>query len=434
MRHLKRFSVVRLSCENSPRLYNSFFSLHEEATEKELSMPFYISEVIFNSVYPQWHTFSIHQFLKYVPPSSQRFTFCVWDVVDRVPVKLLLRLVLDLTQLAFISTADLDFPENTLLVKLHDGLYCTKSTRLQLEEKAAIVRCGRYLDSGSPKWSCCSDLYAQCIFKKKTVLEKLKKIEQIKQRIDIENAKCESYFTDMKQKDYLMKTLNDLKSEYEDLNAKHELKKQDLEIKTSELISSIERLRTAQVTLATSMRLMSREAVELKKHHTQIRTEIISLIHAHQRRLFCELATIYKIEPVDKSIDPLQASDVLHKINDLPLDTVEFYKYDQEDTAMALGYVCHVIQLISKYLDVPIRYPIRPAMGRSTILCTGILNEQLPLYSKAQNLAKFKHGLSLLNKNVEQLLLSQGINPFNARHKTLFNIRMIFWLFTRNSS
>lgn len=54
-------------------------------------------------------------------------------------------------------------------------------------------------------------------------------------------------------------------------------------------------------------------------------------------------------------------------INGISLPNSDFTGCDEEQIATALGYVAHLVIMISKYLEVPLRYPMLPMCSRSIV-------------------------------------------------------------------
>lgn len=170
-------------------------------------------------------------------------------------------------------------------------------------------------------------------------------------------------------------------------------------------------------------------------HHQQL-TKTFFLIRKHQERLIKDLANVYRILPVrdangneTRSYSSSSAHhssshppSVVYMINGCTLNNSHFHGQDEEKIATGLGYVCHLVQLLSKYLDIPLRYPMQPMMSRSTIQDVVGTSDRFPLYSKAQNIEQFRFAVALLNRNVEQLVLSQRLEPLGLR-ETLPNLR-----------
>ncbi|TPX45950.1 hypothetical protein SeMB42_g03847 [Synchytrium endobioticum] len=84
--------------------------------------------------------------------------------------------------------------------------------------------------------------------------------------------------------------------------------------------------------------------------------------------------------------------------------------------------------MIAYYLQVPLRYAIRPMSSRSSIR-DGVTrqyqdNPEFPLYSKGNDRFRFDYGVFLLNKDVEQLMNYVGLNVSNLRN-TLPNVKIL---------
>lgn len=110
---------------------------------------------------------------------------------------------------------------------------------------------------------------------------------------------------------------------------------------------------------------------------------------------------------------------------------------NDEQVSTALGYVVHLLLLVSKYLEVPLRYQLLFFASRSLIkdpvaaplslgagggLQNGVV---LPLYRSGVDKQRFECALQWLRVDVEQLLQSRGA-VFNPRLGLLFNIQQLF--------
>jgi len=185
-----------------------------------------------------------------------------------------------------------------------------------------------------------------------------------------------------------------------------------------------------------------------------------SKLCARQKELVADLLTIFPIEPI-------HTETFSFKILGVPLPNSVFTGCDDEQVATALGFTCHLINMLAYYLGVPLRFPMTPMSSRSTVrdpitatlgdsrqgynteyvtcrvpfkrllnwiilniiqlegLCT---NNQLgalfPLYAKGSDRFRFEYAVFLLNKNIEQLMNSQGLNIMDLRH-TLPNLKYL---------
>jgi len=78
--------------------------------------------------------------------------------------------------------------------------------------------------------------------------------------------------------------------------------------------------------------------------------------------------------------------------------------FDEEQVATALGYVCQLVCMTSKYLEIPLRYRLLYRSSRSVVCDDVTASSQFPLYFKNMEERRFEIGVILLNKDIEQLL------------------------------
>lgn len=146
-----------------------------------------------------------------------------------------------------------------------------------------------------------------------------------------------------------------------------------------------------------------------------------SKLCVRQRELVADLLTIYPIDPID-------AKTFSFKILGVPLPNSVFTGCDDEQVATALGFTCHLTYMLAYYLGVPIRFPMIPMSSRSTIRdpISASLGDsrQFPLHAKGVDRYRFEYAVFLLNKNIEQLMNSQGLNVLDLRN-TLPNLKYL---------
>ncbi len=144
-----------------------------------------------------------------------------------------------------------------------------------------------------------------------------------------------------------------------------------------------------------------------------------------QRRRICEdLMHIYPIVPIPhKSLSFTICGIPLP--NSSALDTI-----DEESVAAALGFIAHLIYLLSFYLSVPLPYPIQPHLSTSLIrdpisLMPG--QRTFPLFLKGNAQYRFDYAVFLLNKDIELLMNKQGLKVLDLRH-TLPNLKYLLYV------
>ncbi|XP_052785255.1 UV radiation resistance-associated protein-like [Mya arenaria] len=105
----------------------------------------------------------------------------------------------------------------------------------------------------------------------------------------------------------------------------------------------------------------------------------------------------------------------------------EFQGYDETAVSVGLGYTCHLVIMMSLFLDFPVRYPMDHLSSRSTIIdhIHPKLEEKdkvFPLYTRGKDKFQFHYGVFMLNKNISQLRFYCGLGTTDLR-LTLPNIK-----------
>jgi len=134
LRHILSITCHNLCVENVEQLYHCYFTIHYE---NDLNRsPIYSSEVCYFTNNPEW--IAPKSIKKSIAKKLNRFVFYVWDL-SQTPSSIILREVIDLTKLVYISSEDFNFPNNTILFKFQDGFYGNPNLRKILEEQNYII-------------------------------------------------------------------------------------------------------------------------------------------------------------------------------------------------------------------------------------------------------------------------------------------------------
>ena len=124
---------------------------------------------------------------------------------------------------------------------------------------------------------------------------------------------------------------------------------------------------------------------------------------AHGIKLIRELSSIY---PITKDSD---GKNYFICGLRLPVDGLWASIVPEEEISAALGYVCHLLVMMSKYLDVPLRHRIYANSSRSAIAQDGG-SAIFPLFrARVIEREELEYGLVLLDADVECLLKSRGV-------------------------
>ena len=137
-------------------------------------------------------------------------------------------------------------------------------------------------------------------------------------------------------------------------------------------------------------------------------------LHVHDARrlkLVSQLRTIY---PITISEDKNGARVFL--IRGIALPDTNVYSHVEEQIATALGYVAHLVFMISKYLEIPLRYRLIHHASRSFVRdaissASGGRGMNYPLFWKGGRREDFERAVSLLKQNIEQLMWARDVIP-----------------------
>lgn len=332
-------------------------------------------------------------------------------------MKQLLLLRIDMTELMFVSTLEIHFPPNTLLFELHDGFYVMRQVRSQLEEVNLVIRHNHYLDDeNTKKISCTRAMFLNILAKQKELVEKQRRAQELSKKIEVKIDEKKLYFEKLKERNMKVDECERLKNEYEYQYDIYLKQKTDYEERKKALEPKKQLLKQAEITLQVHSQDVNTQRAILKEKKAEL-FYTKYLIERHTARLVRNLSEVYEIKEFDKEHD-------LYSINGFVLPNSKYDGYDEEKVATALGHVCHLTKLLSKYLDIPLRYKIISMMSRSKIIDEIRNNGRYPLYSKAQDYDNFAYAVFLLNKNIEQLLNSQKLPLKHLKH-TLPNIKIL---------
>ena len=130
----------------------------------------------------------------------------------------------------------------------------------------------------------------------------------------------------------------------------------------------------------------------------------------------CVSATIYPIT-ISEDKNGARVSDSRYRV------TRHERVPHKEQIATALGYVAHLVFMISKYLEIPLRYRLIHHASRSFVRdaissASGGRGMNYPLFWKGGRREDFERAVSLLKQNIEQLMWARDVipNAHGSRH------------------
>lgn len=139
------------------------------------------------------------------------------------------------------------------------------------------------------------------------------------------------------------------------------------------------------------------------------------LLDTRQLVLVGELQALYPIE---------QLASGRYCIRGLELPPLDCPAKDEEALCTALGYLVHLLSLLSKYLQAPLRYQMLYFSSRS-MMRDAVSGISVPLYRKDIELARFRRAMVWLRRNVEQLLALRGLT-FDKNCHVLAGVHRLF--------
>ncbi|XP_014259994.1 UV radiation resistance associated protein [Cimex lectularius] len=181
---------------------------------------------------------------------------------------------------------------------------------------------------------------------------------------------------------------------------------------------------------------MLRKNIEKRKEFRQqlieTRTHLAqtaALLDKRKKTLMSQLSLIYPI---------IQSPNGNYTIREVHLpDSEDFDGKDELMISVALGFVTHLVQMMSFFLNVPTRYPMVHFGSRSKIIDHISENisdkdREFPLYARGKEKHLFDYGVYLLNKNIAQLRWCCGITTTDLR-PTLLNLSALMNLTTKQN-
>lgn len=113
-----------------------------------------------------------------------------------------------------------------------------------------------------------------------------------------------------------------------------------------------------------------------------------------------------------------------YSICDIKLPTVDHLEgHDETMVSVAIGYVTHIVLILSELLDISLRFPLRYYGSKSFVVCNR-RNQLFPLFVdsfKSRDFINFSQGVHLLNLNIVQIRTLHGLST-KELDQTLANL------------
>lgn len=423
LRHVKNITLKNLQCrsfkcKDFTRL-QVYFTLHENSKSKD----FYRSEIISGSLNPSWKSFDIRSFEDTVDVQAKYFCLRVWvqdgSLSDGVPY-VLVDWTIHLSGLVFFSdkvqTDKFKYTPNMVMVGMFDKYFVASEAPLSPDKDEWVI------DSSS---SLRSSYNINSLSRIHTVLRAIRQMQVSVKRVhnSIEDKLLSSMETTKKlsaREDFLLK-VGQLKSELAWQMNKLQHQKDVHENCVKALTEKSHGIKTR----FQDLEVKKIELEEKRKLYFQTREKYIKenyQLVIRKKQLVTELTTY--IYPITEGKSNCFCICGVHLPN-----SEDFQGTDDVMCSVALGYTCHLVEMMSQILDFPVRYPMQHKSSRSTI--TDHIHSKLsekentfPLFAKGKEKFQFSYGVFLLNKNISQLRFYCGLGTRDLR-LTLHNIKSL---------
>ncbi|SCZ89209.1 BZ3500_MvSof-1268-A1-R1_Chr1-1g01030 [Microbotryum saponariae] len=277
---------------------------------------------------------------------------------------------------------------------------------------------------------------------RETRMVKVADVEALLRFKRVEHERCENKRTLHEQKQRLGAIFGDADGEAALFRESEELQDQvddlvavrdDLRLDIAEIGSELEQrkdeLRQRRIRLESARSMNEARAVGLDQQRASLRqsegacAKIRRAIEARRAQLITLLTHMFPIEPV-----ATDGSSLLFSILSIPLPNSTYPPNSSDDQlSSALGYAAQVVSALAAYIGVPLHYPIKCLGSRSAVIDPISMMRgprAFPLYGKGVDKYRFDYGVFLLNKDIEQLMYSQGLTVIDLRN-TLPNLKAL---------
>ncbi|XP_031550488.1 UV radiation resistance-associated gene protein-like isoform X2 [Actinia tenebrosa] len=414
-------------------LLETFFTLHVQDTS---SPAIYTSEKILYSLNPTWSSFELNTLNDILQTSTSLIIVKLWGG-HQSSYRLLIEWKVDLKLLQYLGDQirTTHHPPNTLIFGLVDGYYGAPVTINPFPKTGDSVSFPSIISSIKVELDQVTPSYS------KASLERLGSLQRAIRQTQISMQECQQ-----KIEDRLLTTEKSMLqlAKRESLRLKVKLLQEELLVKVKVVNKEKEEEKRMSLTIRKRERNLAKKRKDfveknllLREHkqaHVDKRESLLKLnaqLNMRRRQLACELTHIYPITTVIRGSGNVIEENYICGIRLPNSESNEFSSTDDETLSCSLGYACHLVYMISKIMEIPLRYAMYPMGSRSSIMNYALEKEKVadkekefPLFTKGKERIQFYYGIFLLNKNIAQLRQYYNLPTPNLR-KTLPNLNDI---------
>lgn len=196
---------------------------------------------------------------------------------------------------------------------------------------------------------------------------------------------------------------------------KQQLKKQNEELQmyidteSQKLLKNVQEMERVQKNQMKEVLDKSVKVMEITEQLEQQHESLQKKVNQLKMELINQLKRIYSIQqrPDEQLTQPLLL------LNGITIPT-KIGNQDLELMNEVYGDVSHIVNLLARYFNISLKYPLHPNAMYSMVSIRGKEQTKYPLYSKTLTQQAYKTALTFLNYDIDQLLLFFGNEKYEA--------------------
>ncbi|CAN7997170.1 unnamed protein product [Ixodes hexagonus] len=388
----------------------------------------YTSETSEGNLNPNWQQLQLSKFNSLRSNSSTSFVVRVW-VARKGVTTCFIEWDVNLQGLSFLGEQvpkdGRKFLPNTLLFSMPEGIYGPADCVVKSPKTDHPGHSGfevLYSDPSIVRNSCTVNTLRRMMTTERAIKQTQVSVSRVRRAIEKKLQQRVRLHRSRAREENLRLRISLLEQEIAERQSKLEQEKLACQAATKEVEDRGKELEN----IASELVEKRNTLVEQRRQYFQVRENLLkanSMLALRQKELISELAFIY---PIAQFPDKKGYSICfVHLPN-----SEDFSDRDDPMISVALGYVTHVLLMMSHFLDVPLRYPLIHYGTNSSVRDNLVEHfsdkeREFPLYLKGKEKMLFNYSVYLLNRNIAQLRCNCNLTTKDLRF-TLHNLYGLF--------